>query len=157
PRVREGTDGLSLRACRPRGLLLAAPHSAERRKRNNAGSPPCRKLERPRFRLLTIEAPVDDLRRAAYEVSLDSVFERAGINRQRAVDRLDRLVDIRVLMRVADDERRRQDAPADYLLKEERAEGLRGLTLCVTGDVGKTGFASDDLEVIGDPMPARHL
>ena len=55
-----------------------------------------------------------------------TVRESAGVDLERAVHRLQGAVDVRVGVRVADDQRRHDHAAADRLLQEERAEVLGG-------------------------------
>ena len=61
----------------------------------------------------------------ALEKPLDAAVESLAVDGQRAAQRLDRPVDVGVLVRVAHDERRHQDAALDRLLQHERPEGLR--------------------------------
>src|SRR5690606_5429836 len=75
------------------------------------------------------------LHRRADQMFLDTVFERAGINCKRRVDGLRSPVYVLGGVREAHDERRRDDAVPDQLLKEQRSKCLGWLAVAVCSDV----------------------
>ena len=69
-------------------------------------------------------AAKDRLHGAALKVMFDAILERATVDVQGLADRLDRVRDVGLAVRVAHDERGHEQAALDGLLQEERAKGL---------------------------------
>src|SRR5262245_24688909 len=89
---------------------------------------------------------------AALEILLDALVERLAVDLERLGDRAHGGVDLRVAVRVADDERRHQEAPLDRLLQEQGPELLRRLTLFVARRVDEVAGPPEHLEVLAQPV-----
>src|SRR5262249_50232911 len=90
--------------------------------------PRCAKRGKPRRPSSTGRASATvehGARRTPGEVPFDAVAHGARVHRERAADRVDRAIDVRVRVRIAHDQGRHDDAALDRLLQEERAKLLR--------------------------------
>src|SRR5207302_359860 len=67
---------------------------------------------------------------------------------ERAVDRVDRAIDVLVVVRVADHERRAEHAALDQLLQEQRAEWLRRLAVRVARAEEQVAGPADRHDVV---------
>src|SRR4249920_1878843 len=91
-------------------------------------------------------------------MTLDAIVECPSVNFECTRHRLYRPVDHRVIVRIADHERRRQHAALDQFLQEKRPELLRRLTVRIARAIehcaGSSGEGEVALEsVVRDGLP----
>jgi len=74
------------------------------------------------------------------EIMFGAVLQGSLVDSQCSVYRLDRAINVPAVVRVAHDERGRQNPALDQLLEEQGTEHLRGLTLLVSREEDQVAF-----------------